>query len=596
MSLNVIKEAKMTKKPRLLIGFILILAVAFVLAGCGSSKKEPGAEEDTGISTVGFTECYNCHSAEQNPSGLLEPFGWHESRHFNANDDPAYPLADEECAECHNELGDGDLIEDFFFHTDDDFFGTENRNIVACESCHGPGGNHFGIGPLGNDLEAPGVLYSVCATKCHANPDIPSDHATSAVSDRVITDSHFDDPDTVNIEGYVLNPQAVHNDLPGNENNGSCIDCHEHHTFDITINEQWAASAHAGHFLPAGIVDTPPFADEGHDWKAGSDACKRCHTATGFRDIANDQDNYVAPAFPDDFVATGLQQELIYCWACHYNNRGGLRPVTTGGVPGVIFPSGAVASLEDSPGSGTYHSHVCMLCHQGRESGVDVQEAIDSEDVHRFINIHYYAAAATLFGSEVNGGYEYPGKTYVGRNTFPGHTAIGKTICVGCHMRLNETEPFGEPPDHHFLPELTDCNGCHTEVTTSFEQNRGFVTTDYDGDGNTTEGLRFEVLTLENALLAAIQNYAENTIGTCIAYDENSYPYYFVDANCNGVVDADEEDRYELLDDTLLPAAYNLQVSKKEPGGCLHNHRYVIQLLIDSIQAVGGSVAAYTRP
>ena len=30
----------------------------------------------------------------------------------------------------------------------------------------------------------------------------------------------------------------------------------------------------------------------------------------------------------------------------------------------------------------------------------------------RFLNVHYFAAGATLFGTEAKGAYEYNGKTY----------------------------------------------------------------------------------------------------------------------------------------------------------------------------------------
>jgi len=63
----------------------------------------------------------------------------------------------------------------------------------------------------------------------------------------------------------------------------------------------------------------------------------------------------------------------------------------------------------------------CMECHQGRESTISVTEAISqagvtdddavSEDLG-FRNIHYFAAAATKYGTLAKGGFEYDGKTY----------------------------------------------------------------------------------------------------------------------------------------------------------------------------------------
>jgi hypothetical protein len=43
----------------------------------------------------------------------------------------------------------------------------------------------------------------------------------------------------------------------------------------------------------------------------------------------------------------------------------------------------------------------------------------------------------------------------------------------------------------------------------------------------------------------------------------------------------------------MLKAAYNYQLSLKEPHGYIHNPIYVAQLLIDSIVDLGGNQADY---
>ena len=79
----------------------------------------------------------------------------------------------------------------------------------------------------------------------------------------------------------------------------------------------------------------------------------------------------------------------------------------------VIMPSGIELT-------GLGDESRCMQCHQGRESTVSVNAAIEavgvdddvvSEDL-RFRNVHYYAAAATKYGTMAKGGYEYEGKMY----------------------------------------------------------------------------------------------------------------------------------------------------------------------------------------
>jgi hypothetical protein len=45
-----------------------------------------------------------------------------------------------------------------------------------------------------------------------------------------------------------------------------------------------------------------------------------------------------------------------------------------------------------------------------------------------------------------------------------------------------------------------------------------------------------------------------------------------------------------------LKAAFNYQYVQKDPGTFVHNPKYVMQFVIDSIADMGGSVSAFTRP
>lgn len=544
MSLKVIKEAKMTKRPILLIGFILILAVAFVLAGCGSDKKETAGEEVTGVSTVGFTECYNCHSAEQNPSGLLEPFGWHESRHFNANDTPGFPLPDEECAQCHNELGDGELIEDFYAHTGNDIFGTENRAIVACESCHGPGGNHWGLGPLGNDLESPGVLFATC-TKCHELGTFHPDDPTT-ISDRVITDTHIDDPATSDIEGYVLNPEAVSSDLPGNTNNGSCIDCHEQHTVDTTINNEWAESSHGGHIAEDGVVteeDGPAWVH--YDFKQEDrQACQMCHTATGFRNYANDPENY--DPVNNVYAATGEQREMLYCWGCHYNNRGGLRsPGPAAGEAVLSF------TIDDEPIviQNVGRSAVCVVCHGGRGSvGALVLEDSRSS---RFQG-HHAPTAGIMFSAQTHIAYEYAGRNYL--NPAFEHFKINQNTdgpCASCHMPgdSHTFEPVERAADGTITEIINQalCDSCHAVTPASLMAAKGGFDEAY----------------------TVLNNYVSNVEGFT-----NYLDLAITGSNYNDTA---------AVPNNAYGAYQNGKISGDEPCAYVHNPTYAKRIVFDSI-------------
>jgi hypothetical protein len=78
------------------------------------------------------------------------------------------------------------------------------------------------------------------------------------------------------------------------------------------------------------------------------------------------------------------------------------------------------------------------------------------------------------------------------------------------------------------------------------------------------EPIRDEIFALEDALLAAVQAYAADTIGTAIAYTPDAHPYWYIDTNGNGTADPDEvnsDNRYATWTPTLLRTAYNYQYS-----------------------------------
>jgi len=509
------------------------------------------------------------------------------------------------CSKCHTDEGGREFsdIDGDYTALVAAFEGEENLsdvNAVQCRTCHNAHNTEKLLEEATTDSSA---QFNTC-TNCHQLLDEsgnkiiafhdPTANTTTGSDDRIITKNHYDDPSTPTkfpedegkprIEGYNVNK--------GSET--ACLNCHNPHNADIAINEQWAESGHG---------DLTGEAWTHYDWKATNrQSCQKCHTATGFANYVTDPVNYNA-ANNDFSYLTGAQNEVLYCNACHSDSAFTRRTISP-----VTFPSGLTADLGDD-------SNLCMVCHQGRASKKDVDDAIAvKEEGLSFTNIHYFAAAASFLGTDVQGGYEYsdkPGKTYAGKNTFSGHGG-DKNTCIKCHLR----EDTPEDPDHHFLPEVKDCSECHSGIE-NFEDIRA-GSTDYDGDGNTTEGLRGEIESLEEALLEDIKFYVTGVLNdTGIAYDPANYPYWFRDSdgdgikdsagngvldpgedtNGNGILDSGEDtNAYKNFDAKLLKAAYNYQVTKKEPCGYIHNHKYIIQLLIDSIEDLGGNVSAYTRP
>src|SRR5690606_20735047 len=109
---------------------------------------------------------------------------------------------------------------------------------------------------------------------------------------------------------------------------------------------------------------------------------------------------------------------------------------------------------------------------------------------------------------------------------------------------------------------------------------------DYDGDGDMEEGVYYEIEGLRDLLYGAMQAFSMEVSGKMIAYNELAYPYFFIDTDADGTLseaEANGDNRFDAWTGRLAKAAYNFQVSKKDPGRYAHGGKYIIQLLYDSI-------------
>ena len=202
-----------------------------------------------------------------------------------------------------------------------------------------------------------------------------------------------------------------------------------------------------------------------------------------------------------------------------------------------------------------------------------------------FRNVHYFAAGASLFGGDAKGAYQYDGKKYSGRFN---HETPYQT-CTDCHDAHTQLVKFGE------------CTKCHEGAKTPQDIRAKEDTVDYNGNKNTDEPITAEIASFQDALLKQIQTYATKQTGLAIAYSSASYPYFFIDKNANGKVDPEEavaDNAFNKWTPNLLRAAYNYQYSVKDPGVFAHNHGYILQILYDSIESLGGKdlIAKFTRP
>ncbi|MBE0687122.1 MAG: hypothetical protein IH585_14120, partial [Anaerolineaceae bacterium] len=148
---------------------------------------------------------------------------------------------------------------------------------------------------------------------------------------------------------------------------------------------------------------------------------------------------------------------------------------------------------------------------------------------------------------------------------------------------------------HGLEVKAQTCQGCHQ--TEDPKNIRLKLTEDYDADG-VSEGIYGEVETLTEKLYAALLAKSVE-VGTPLVYDSHSHPYFFIDTNENGVADAEEVNRtnaFATWTPRLLKAAYNYQYAMKDPGAFAHNPTYILQVLYDSIENVGGDLTGLVRP
>lgn len=331
----------------------------------------------------------------------------------------------------------------------------------------------------------------------------------------------------------------------------------------IPYYEAWMSSAHADSTAPAFT-----------HWDSDGEVpvtCARCHSSEGFVDYLG-----------GDGTAAGTVERAapprspVRCETCHAAAADALTSVT--------FPSGVTVE-------GLGAEARCMTCHQGRSSAVNVDSAIaaagaggddDPNPALGFQNVHEYPAAATLYAGRVKGGYQYPGQVYDVRFRH----VDGVNTCTGCH----------DP--HSTKPRWSTCSGCHQGVADAASARTirmmASVGRDYDGDGDTAEGVAGELDGLRDKLGEAITRYASERAAP-ICYDATRYPYWFAgaaqDQRCP-VPATTGEGGYSAWTPRLVRAAYNLQMASKDPGAFAHNAKYAIELLHDSITDVNRALTA----
>lgn len=307
--------------------------------------------------------------------------------------------------------------------------------------------------------------------------------------------------------------------------------------------------------------------------------CAKCHAADGLPQfLANNGTVAVAGANVLTVGVTGARPSNgLACETCHNSlEEYTLYPVTT-----VPFPSGKSVTFstekDDKGNLKPVADNLCLECHQGRQSTAALNARIGKADDDKvpekklsFANVHYFAAGASLFGNDAAVAYQYADKEYVGRNMH----APGFDTCTACHAT------------HELELNFEKCTTCHAGAKAP--EDIRFTSTDYDGDKDVKEGIKAEIMALEDKLWAAMKAYAKKVAEEPIVYSPAAYPYFFADKNDNGKVDEGEK-AYTEWTPRLLRAAYNYQYVQKDPGIYAHNPKYAVQILYDTLESLNGA-------
>lgn len=307
-------------------------------------------------------------------------------------------------------------------------------------------------------------------------------------------------------------------------------------------------------------------------WDADVDVsgtCARCHGGRPGYDF-----------FQTYEVETAIEpQNGLECNSCHASAD---PSDTINTVYKIILPDGTIFDSRNNI------TNLCANCHIGRESKSTLDEDINNANGnYSFTNPHYLVSAAVYLGAEIAGGYEYDGQIYAQSRESASHP-----YCQNCHVPQGALEHSMRADQ-----QLTYCTSCHSTLG-PIDEFRVTRLLDYDGDADTAEPLKDELITLSDALFMEIQATATAS-GTPICFTPSTYPYFFKDTNQDGLCgtsEANHANQFKGWTPQLMKATYNYKFWIGDAGAWAHNFDYMAELLIDSIDDLGGDTSTFIRP
>lgn len=305
----------------------------------------------------------------------------------------------------------------------------------------------------------------------------------------------------------------------------------------------------------------------GHASYSNAEGCQGCHTHEGFVERVK-----TGKFDPKGLVAN---PSSIGCFTCHSPHQTGDFSLRTAAkvtlTNGEVFDKG--------------RSNLCASCH--RVVAVTKDEVKPRSIPFDFWGAHHGPQADMLAGANA---YEFPGRKY----SSSAHTRRAKADCITCHM----TQPkqryalmptigghsFRIGGEVHEAPKLNNAgcltSGCHDEMSQLPGRHlfNSPADADYDRDGK-VENVQEEVQGLLERII--------NKQGTGLL-QKLKEPLY--DAQGKFIR---SKTQYPL---EVVAALYNYKFVLEDGSRGIHNTKYAVQLLTDSIKALDPAFDDSSRP
>lgn len=346
----------------------------------------------------------------------------------------------------------------------------------------------------------------------------------------------------------------------------NCGDCHNPDT-DTTYyvwarKWQWEAAGH---------VTGGTFADR------NSAPCSGCHTTEGF--IQRAKAGFPAQATGTAWGSIVTRQgdpSPVGCFACHSPHSNGDFALRTSLPVQLWSPMEGITDRTINLGKG----NLCMNCHQPRGTSFSprMKTTLAAAETLRVTSSrwypHYGVQGLMFLGVGNGGGFEFPGKTYV-NSAHSSQAGIVQNGCPTCHMA--EPTDLGNGGHSNIIgdggsPESFNVNGClqsgcHTSMN---------VSTYVGASSSLTGGL-------------GVHTYVEqylDTLSTLLQAKGILGSNGLVQGN-NGTSNASSSNPRTFVGPAGLlqaGALYNFFFIEHDVSDGIHNSRYAVQLLNDSIE------------